>query len=298
VNSESVMVNKKCNVSKYASIWLITTITLNKSRLMVMLVLRICGGDFMEILIVSSKENADKIINDALSNLNFEVEIENLNDENEKDFKFEKNYSLVFINDEDFFDYSYHFKAFVFSHLLKTKTPTMVFLDDKKRVDVFCGLNLMDYFFTPVDWQRVGLRIKIIEQNKTNSIIKLAEDSVPNKYVIKTKGEVLLLDYDQIRFFEKEGKKLYVHLVDQTVTVNESVKALMTKIPKSFVRVHNSYVVNTKYISKIVEVGNRSYQIKFDNFERVAYMSRYRSDALLKDFYKLDNKESVKVANI
>ena len=248
----------------------------------------------MDILIVSTKEDSEVIINSAFEDLNFELEIENLNDENEQQFEFTKNYDLVVINDEFFSKYSYHFKAFVFSHLLKTNTPTLVFLDDKNRVDVFCGLNLIDYFFCPIDWQRVHLRLKVIEQTIEYSKVASTEQSIPDKYVIKSKGEVTLLDYDQIRFFEKDGKKLYVHIENETLTVNESVKALMTKIPNSFIRVHNSYVVNTKYISKIVEVGNRSYQIIFDNYEKVAHMSRYRSDALLKDYYKLNNTEVVK----
>lgn len=248
----------------------------------------------MDILIVSSKEDSEVIINNAFDNLNFELEVENLNNENEQFFEFTKHYDLVVINDKFFSRYSYHFKAFVFSHLLKTNTPTLVFLEDKNRVDVFCGLNLMDYFFSPIDWQRVHLRIKLIEQTIEYTKVALTEHSIPDKYVIKSKGEVILLDYDQIRFFEKDGKKLYIHIENETHTVNESVKTLMTKIPKSFVRVHNSYVVNTKYISKIVEVGNRSYQIIFDNYEKVAHMSRYRSDALLKDYYKLNNTEVVK----
>lgn len=244
----------------------------------------------MEILIVSSKEKSDIIINNALAELNFEIEIENLNEENEKEFKFTKNYDLVFIDDEDFSSYSYHFKAFVFSHILKTKTQTMVFLDDMKRVDVFCGLNLLDYFFLPIDWQRVVLRLKVIENNRITKKETKYNHHIPNKYIVKSKGEVLLLDYDQIRFFEKDGKKLYIHLENDTLTVNESVKALMNKIPNFFIRVHNSYVVNTKYINKIVEIGNRSYQVNFENYDKVAYMSRYRSDALLKDYYRLDSE--------
>lgn len=248
----------------------------------------------MEILIVASDEHAEIIINDAFEKINFEIVIETLNDENENDFSFVKKHDLVIVDDVDFSSYSYHFKAFVFSYLVKTKTATMVFLDDRQRIDVYCGLNLLDYFFKPVDWQRVNLRIKVMDQNNKINVAADIENRVPSKYVVKTKGEVLLLDYDQIKFFEKDGKKLYVHLDNHTVTVNESVKALMTKIPRSFVRVHNSYVVNTKHISKIIEVGNRSYQIMFGAFDKVAYMSRYRSDALFKDFYKIDNKETAK----
>jgi len=65
----------------------------------------------------------------------------------------------------------------------------------------------------------------------------------------------------------------------------------MTRVPQNFIRVHNSYVVNTNHISKIKEVGNRSYEIMFNSFDKVALMSRYRSDALLKDFYRSSKKK-------
>ncbi len=109
--------------------------------------------------------------------------------------------------------------------------------------------------------------------------------------MIKAKNEVNLVDYNNILFFEKDGKKLYVHLENETLVVQESIKLLMTRVPKKFIRVHNSYVVNTDHISKIKEVGNRSYEIRFNTIDKVALMSRYRSDALLKDFYRLSNKK-------
>ena len=48
-------------MSKYVSIWLITTRSLNKNQLMVTLVLSICEAYYIEILIVLSKENANNI---------------------------------------------------------------------------------------------------------------------------------------------------------------------------------------------------------------------------------------------
>ncbi len=244
----------------------------------------------MDILIVSSKEDANFIIHQTFDVMHVEAEIDVLDEENVKHFIFDKTYDLVVVNDKCFIKYGYQDKAFVFSHLLKNEIPTMVFLEDRDRVDVFCGLNLLDYFYHPLDWQRVQLRLKVVDSKPTyKEFVK--EKNVSDKFVVKSKNEVNLVNYDNILFFEKDGKKLYVHLEEETLVVQESIKLLMTRVPQNFIRVHNSYVVNTNHISKIKEVGNRSYEIMFNSFDKVALMSRYRSDALLKDFYRSSKKK-------
>ena len=243
----------------------------------------------MEILVVGSELNSENVINAAFDGLGFEMKIDNINAENGLNFDLTKTYDLVFVCDEDFLDFGFQLKAYVFSHIMQKNIPAIVFLNDKDRVDIFCGLNLLDYFFEPVDWQRVQLRLKVLNVRQ-EKIEKTS--SVPDKFVIKQKNEVILVDYNDIIFFEKDGKKLFVHLKDEVITVQESIKVLMTRVPTNFIRVHNSYVVNTTYISRIIEVGNRSYEIQFTNSDQVALMSRYRSDALLKDYYRLSKTKT------
>ncbi|MCH4890644.1 LytTR family transcriptional regulator [Acidaminobacter sp. JC074] len=247
----------------------------------------------MDILIVSEKLDTERIIKCGFSDVDFELSIDSLHEENYKSFTKNHDYGLAIINDKYFTNFSYNLRAFVFSMLLKNSIPTLVLLEDKSRVDLFSGTNLVDYFYYPIDWQRVQLRLNL--QAKTpRHVIDEKTNAVPDKFVVKIKNEVILKDYDEIIFFEKDAKKLFVHLEDDVLTVQESIKVLMTRVPDNFVRVHNSYVVNTKYISKITEVGNRSYHIQFENYDKVALMSRYRSDALLKDHYRL-TKNSVVV---
>lgn len=252
----------------------------------------------MNVLIVSSNVDVNDIIDKTFGELDLEVELDILDEKNCNSFNFVKAYDLVIINDKYFLDFTYQIKAYVFSHLLKNNVPTIVLLEDQSRVDVYCGLNLIDYFYHPIDWQRIKLRLKNSEKHKLPVEIS-SKTVVTDKFVVKARNEVNLVDYNDIVFFEKDGKKLFVHLENETLVVQESIKLLMTRVPNKFIRVHNSYVVNTDHISKIREVGNRSYEIMFTNFDKVALMSRYRSDALLKDFYRLRNKkDSIKEMSV
>ena len=244
----------------------------------------------MEILVVSNKETVNEIIDGAFDDLSYEMEIDNLTNDNGLDFDFNRKFDLVIIKDTDFIGFNYQVKAYVFSNVLQKNIPTIALLEDKSRVDVFCGLNLLDYFYEPIDFQRVQLRMKVLGKREESIT---PSNQVPNKFVLKQKNEVILLDYDKIIFFEKDGKKLFVHLDNEVLTVQESIKVLMTRVPDYFIRVHNSYVVNTRYIERIKEVGNRSYEIFFENTDKKAMMSRYRSDALLKDYYRLSKSNSI-----
>lgn len=236
----------------------------------------------MDLLVVSSKEKLDEIVHHSFDKLNVELEIDHIFDSSCKDFSFSKEYDLVIIHDTDFSSFELDVKALIFSKILQKSYPTIVFLEDSSRVDVFCGLNLKDYFYEPIDYQRVLLRLQAFQQSPT-----MMNNELLSKFVVKQKNEVVFIDYSKIIFFEKDAKKLYVHLADKTLVVQESLKGLMDRLPSCFVRVHNSYVVNVTFISKIVEVGNRSYEIFFERLSKKALMSRYRSKALLKDYYRI-----------
>lgn len=51
-----------------------------------------------------------------------------------------------------------------------------------------------------------------------------------------------------------------------------------------FLRVHQSFIVNKKKILKVIDLGNRSYEIEFLNYDKKALMSRYQFEKLKNEF--------------
>lgn len=253
----------------------------------------IWGKRYMKILLVSSEHNSKKLINDSLRYLDFELEINVFSSETDIKSFSDWDYHMVVLDDSEFINFKYDMKAFVFSKLLEMKLATVVLLKEVSRIDAYIGLNLLDYFIPPYDQQRFQIRINAMNVSLD---YKSENTEQKNKFVIKNRNEVLLVNYDQIIFFEKDGKKMYIHLKDKVMTMVESLKRIELELPSEFVRVHNSYIVNSKHIQRIREVSNRSYEIDFLGYKRIAHMSRYKSGALLDDYEKLGpNTEIIKV---
>jgi DNA-binding LytR/AlgR family response regulator len=74
-----------------------------------------------------------------------------------------------------------------------------------------------------------------------------------NKITIKTSNKVLSLEIDSIVYFEIMGHSILIHTTDNAEhELTGTFKALESIIPANeFARVHKSYIVNYKYITKI-----------------------------------------------
>ncbi|MCG8402354.1 MAG: LytTR family DNA-binding domain-containing protein [Firmicutes bacterium] len=133
-----------------------------------------------------------------------------------------------------------------------------------------------DYIVKPVD------KDKLIENiNKLVSLIKKNNGvgGAPERVMLKVKNEfneTVMLSLDNILFIEKQNK---LSLVYSTRGINKTYKTLREledKLGENFLRVHNSFIVNLDKISRIRDVGNRSYEIDFNGYDQVALMSRYK----------------------
>lgn len=74
-----------------------------------------------------------------------------------------------------------------------------------------------------------------------------------NKITIKTRNKVISLDIDSIIYFEIMGHSILMHTADNAkYELKGTLKELESIIPTAqFARVHKSYIVNLKYITKI-----------------------------------------------
>jgi len=193
-----------------------------------------------------------------------------------KDFKS----NLFIIEDQSFTKFNLKDKSQVFTWLIENEIPAILVLEDQERVSEYSGLKVIDYFTSPMDWKRLELRIDSIHVVSNGENANKKSD----KFILKYKKEVILVDYDDIFFFEKNGRKLSIHMKERVLTIYESLKNLQNILPVDFVRVHNSYTINSKKIARITEVGNRSFEIEFHEYDKAAKMSRYKSDNLLKEY--------------
>lgn len=71
------------------------------------------------------------------------------------------------------------------------------------------------------------------------------------RLMLKTGGGACFIDPDRVLYAEAMGKKSIVHMVGSVLSVNQSISTLEEGLTEDFLRLHRSYIVNCRYVSKI-----------------------------------------------
>lgn len=103
---------------------------------------------------------------------------------------------------------------------------------------------------------------------------------VSDRLIVKSHKNHYFIRYHDICFFEKRNKNLLVHTLQETITTRENLSNIEDSLPENFVKVHRAYIINLDHISRIENIGNRSYQIEFYDSEETAFMSRYKAETI------------------
>lgn len=156
---------------------------------------------------------------------------------------------------------------------------TIVFLMEKKHIDRYMALDLIDYFASPLNWENINSRLR--ESHHQQMILRNVGDIHQNKLVIKTANEIYILKHTDIFYIERNQKLTKIHTQRQVYECQESLKKLISRLPESFIRTHSSYIVNFDNAKQVVNVGNKTYHVTFEEVGEFAVLSRKRSEELL-----------------
>jgi DNA-binding LytR/AlgR family response regulator len=69
-------------------------------------------------------------------------------------------------------------------------------------------------------------------------------------FQFKSKGDIVRLPYSSIVYFHSRDKKIIVSLRDDTFVFYGKLSEIENQLPKSFIRIHKSYLVNHVHIKK------------------------------------------------
>jgi len=111
----------------------------------------------------------------------------------------------------------------------------------------------IDYLLKPITLKRFLAAMQKIEQYFENHQPKANEQAaMGSSYFFVKSGKVLRkILLEEIQYFE--GEKEYVRMVTpvEQILIYRRLKEIDDQLQAPFVRVHNSYIVNTKQINKI-----------------------------------------------
>lgn len=144
------------------------------------------------------------------------------------------------------------------------------------------AINSADYLLKPFDAFRVRKTLaKIQEKLASRQLMNKLDSQGINKLAIKSKGEIFLIDLNQVVFIEKNDKNTTtVHTLPNNFTTTQTLGELEKQLAgfKHFQRVHKSYLINLNMVQKICPFADNSFEVKFEGYKETAIISRRHID--------------------
>lgn len=98
--------------------------------------------------------------------------------------------------------------------------------------------------------------------------------STSTKLVVKFAREIHLVPVETIDYIESVRRKVFIHSDDGVYQMYSTMRDIIAKLPESFLRCHNSYLVNSE---RIVTV--RSTEIVLTSGSKIPMSKRYAKEA-------------------
>ena len=131
-----------------------------------------------------------------------------------------------------------------------------------------------DYLLKPVSRQRLAQTLL----DARTALDKQPEQAVAvpvNKLTFKTGASTLLLDDIDILLIEAAGNYMCIHTLSETLIIRETMKELLQRLPKQFVQVHRSTLLNLHHVQKL-QPHNNDYEFVLSNGKHVTASRRYK----------------------
>lgn len=128
-------------------------------------------------------------------------------------------------------------------------------------------LDVVDYLLKPISFIRF---LKAV--NKYKSLVNIAipesaiKEEVANDHLyVNTNRKFMKLNFKDVLYIESLKDYVKIYLNDKSVITKDSIRNFIKKLPKEFLRIHRSFIVNTNKITAFtkvdVEVGEREIPI-------------------------------------
>ena len=117
-------------------------------------------------------------------------------------------------------------------------------------------LDVIDYLLKPISFERFTKAVNKFFERKANSSSKLIELADVAFIYLKADRKIHKIAIDDITYIESMDEYVKVHLQTKVLVTRESISSLQNKLgANSFVRIHRSFIIATKFISSVSSEG-------------------------------------------
>ena len=112
-----------------------------------------------------------------------------------------------------------------------------------------------DFVFQGYEVQALNYILKPYQKEKIISVLhtaleRLGRDS-EKYYMVESRGQTLRLPLSRIKYFFSDRRSVNAVTAEETHTFYGKLSERETELPENFVRIHNRYLVNLKYVQSI-----------------------------------------------
>lgn len=112
-----------------------------------------------------------------------------------------------------------------------------------------------DFVFQGYEVQAFHYILKPYKESKIKDVLEKALEEIAAEknqyYVVEQKGQSLKLPWKEILCFQSEGRSVHAIKERGNIKFYGKLSEIEEEMPPSFIRVHNRYLVNLKYVSRI-----------------------------------------------
>jgi DNA-binding LytR/AlgR family response regulator len=160
------------------------------------------------------------------------------------------------------------FTGFDFIQTIKNPPKVILVTSDKNfAIDAFEYECIVDYLVKPITEERFQKAIakanvaKISTSNSSKEVKPVTEDNT-NEFYINIDRRLIKIEFDSVTIVEAKGDYIHIKTDAKNYVVHSTLKKIEDKLPKDlFLKVHRSYIINTK---KIIDIEDNSVLIAKD----------------------------------
>lgn len=124
--------------------------------------------------------------------------------------------------------------------------------DRKPYVKIIFITGYIDYATEIFRAEPIYFLTKPVREEKLIEAVERAKSHMQKEsgklLICSLKGSIVKVEVDKIYYLESNKRILYVHEESRTLTLNQKLPDMEKQLPDSFLRCHQSFLVNMKYI--------------------------------------------------
>jgi two-component system LytT family response regulator len=181
----------------------------------------------------------------------------------------------------------------------ETERPQIVFVTahDRHAVRAF-EINAIDYVLKPYTVERIRKAVdrvrerqvyranrtdeesglKHVVSNSSNRQGQTMSDRYATRLVFKSRGRILFLPIDEIRWIESEENYVRICTGSESHLLRETIVHLESRLdPNSFLRVHRSTIVNLHYVKEVRNEPGGDASVVLTSGDKIAMGRSYKA---------------------